>query len=66
MDVAQSALRGAHYHADVTGDKEGSKDLMVLRVRPTPTQFPTNNTLDNTPLHSISRMCHQWDNKMLS
>ncbi len=37
---------------------------MVLRVKPTPTRFPTNglNTpMDNTPLHSISSLCHPWD-----
>ncbi len=36
---------------------------MVLRVRPTPTRFPTNSLstpMDNTPLHLISRGCHQW------
>ncbi len=34
---------------------------MVLRVKPTPTRFPTNNlytAMDNTPLHSISSVCH--------
>ncbi len=34
---------------------------MVLRVRPTPTRFPTNSLytpVDNTPLHSISSVCH--------
>ncbi len=29
---------------------------MVLRVKPIPTQFPTNNAL----LHSISNVCHPW------
>ncbi len=36
---------------------------MVLRVKPTPTQFPTNSLytpMDNTPLHSISSDCHPW------
>ncbi len=34
---------------------------MVLRIRPTPTRFPTNSLytpVDNTPLHSISSVCH--------
>ncbi len=34
---------------------------MVLRVKPTLTRFPTNNLytpMDNTPLHSISSVCH--------
>ncbi len=36
---------------------------MVLHVKPTPTRFPTNSLytpMDNTPLHSISSMCHPW------
>ncbi len=36
---------------------------MVLRVKPTPIRFPTNNLytpMDNTPLHSISSVCHPW------
>ncbi len=62
MDVARSAPQGAHYHADVIyllpkmGNKEGSKNLMVLQVRPKPTRVPPSllyTTLDNTPLHSI-------------
>ncbi len=36
---------------------------MVLRVKPTPTRFPTNclyTPMDNKPLHSISSVCHPW------
>ncbi len=36
---------------------------MVLRVKPTPTRLPTNSLctpMDNTPLHSISSVCHPW------
>ncbi len=36
---------------------------MVLRVKPTPTRFPTNSLytpMDSTPLHSISSVCHPW------
>ncbi len=36
---------------------------MVLQVKPTPTQFPTNSLytpMDNMPLHSISSACHPW------
>ncbi len=69
MDVARSAPQGTYYyyyHADIiylTGNKEGSKSLMLLRVKPTPTRFPTNSLytpVDNTPLHSISYVCHPW------
>ncbi len=34
---------------------------MVLRVKPSPSRFPTNNfftPVDNTPLHSIPSVCH--------
>ncbi len=37
----------------------------VLRVKPTPTRFPTNSLytpMDNTPLHSISSVGHPWVN----
>ncbi len=37
---------------------------MVLRGRPTPTQFPTNSLytpMDNTHFHSISSVCHPWN-----
>ncbi len=69
MDVARSAPQGAHYHEDafllasLTGNKDGSKCLMVIRVKPTPTRFPTNSLytpMDNTPLHSISSVCRTW------
>ncbi len=36
---------------------------MVLRVKPTPTRFPTNslNTpMDRTPFHSIPSVCQPW------
>ncbi len=36
---------------------------MVLRVKPTPTRFPTNSLytpMDNTPLHSVSSVFHLW------
>ncbi len=36
---------------------------MVLRVKPTPTLFPTNslyNPMDSTPLHSLSSVWHPW------
>ncbi len=47
---------GRYLLAPLTGDKEGSRSLMVLRVKPTPTRFPTNSLytpMDNTTLHSI-------------
>ncbi len=31
--------------ASLTGNKEGGKGLMVLRVKPTPTRFPINSLL---------------------
>ncbi len=40
----------------LTGNKEGSNGLMVLRVMATPTRFQTNSLytpMDSTPLHSI-------------
>ncbi len=36
---------------------------MILRGKATPTRFPTNSAytpMDNTPLHSISSVCHPW------
>ncbi len=64
MDVARSAPQGARYLlAPLNGNKEGSKGLMLLRVKPAPTRFPTNSLytpMDNTPLNSISSVCHPW------
>ncbi len=68
MGLAQSAPQGTHYRADViylllTGNTKGSRGLMVLRVKPTPTQFPTNSLytpMDNTLLHSLSSVGHSW------
>ncbi len=66
MDVARSAPQGGslpcgrYLLAPLTGNTEGSKCLMVLRVRPTSTRFPTNSLytpMGNTPLHSISSVC---------
>ncbi len=37
---------------------------MAVRVKTTPTQFPTNslyNPIDNTPLRSISSEGHPWE-----
>ncbi len=39
------------------------KSPMVLRVKPTSTRFPTNSLytpMDNTPMHSITSVCHPW------
>ncbi len=36
---------------------------MVIRVKPTPTRFPTNSLytpMDNTPLYPMSSVCHPW------
>ncbi len=53
MDVSLSAPLpcGRYLLAPLTGNKEGSKCLMVLRVKPTPTGFPINSLytpMDNT------------------
>ncbi len=60
-DVARSAPQDVIYLPPFTGNKEGSKSLMILRVKPTPTRLPTNSRytpMDNTPLHSIPNVCH--------
>ncbi len=47
---------GRYLLAPLTRNKEGSMWLMVLRVRPTPTRFPTNilySPVDSTPLLSL-------------
>ncbi len=44
--------------------KERSIGFMVLRVKPSPTLFPTNSlytTMDNKSLHSIPSVCRPWD-----
>ncbi len=69
MDTAWSAPQGRYLLAPLTGKKEGSKNLTVLRVKPTPTRFPTRSVytpMDNTPLHSISSVSHPWGMKQLS
>ncbi len=61
MDVARSAPQGGlNSLSSLTGIKEGRQGLMVLRVKPTPTRFPTNILyipMDNTLLHSIYQVC---------
>ncbi len=42
---------------------------MVVRVKPTPTRFPTNSLytpMCNTPLHPISSVCLPWGALLLS
>ncbi len=48
---------GQYLFAPLTGNKEGRKGLMVLRVKPTPTRFPTNslNTLVDNPVGGAGR-----------
>ncbi len=51
------------YFTVLNENKEGSKCLMVLRVKPSPTRLPINSLytpMDNTLLHSISSVCHPW------
>ncbi len=53
----------------LTGNKEGSEGFMVLRVKSTPTRFPTNSLytpMYNTTLHSIPSVCRPWGAKTLS
>ncbi len=41
---------------------------MALQIKPTPTRFPTNSLytpMDNTPLYSISSVCHPWGKLLL-
>ncbi len=41
---------------------------MVLRVKPTPTRFPTNSLytpMGNTPLHSISSVRRPWGSQLI-
>ncbi len=52
-----------HLLVPLTGNKEGSKSLTVLQVKPTPTRFLPNSLytpMDNTPLRSVSSVCHPW------
>ncbi len=62
MDVIKSAPPGlATMRTLFTGNKKRNKELMVLRVRPAQTRFPANSLytpVENTPLHSIPRVCH--------
>ncbi len=54
---------GRYWLAPLTGNKEGCKCLLVSRVKPTLTRFPTNSPytpMDNTPLHSLSSVCYPW------
>ncbi len=57
MDVAWSAPKGAHYHADVIyllpllDIEKGAKELMILRVKPTSTVCVT--LVHSKPLLSI-------------
>ncbi len=47
----------------LTGNKEGSRGLMVLRVKLTPIQFPTNSPytlMDDTPLQYIPSEGRPW------
>ncbi len=65
MDVARSAPQpcARYLLAPLTWNKEGSKRLMVLRIKPTPARFPTKSfytPMDNTPLHCISSVYHPW------
>ncbi len=63
MDAAtgRSLPCGRYLLAPLTGNREGSKSLIALRVKPRKNRFPTNSLstpMDNTPLHSISIVCH--------
>ncbi len=68
--VAGGSLPCEHYLlAPLTGNKEGSKGLMVLRGKPAPNRFPTSLLcilMENTLLLSISSVCHPWGPAMRS
>ncbi len=65
MDVTRSAPRwgallcGRYLLFPLSGNKEESKELIVLRVRPTPIRLPISilyTTMDSMPLQSILSM----------
>ncbi len=62
--VAWSAPHcGRFLLAPLSGNKEGSKRLIDLRVKATPTWFPTNSLyipMDNTPMHPIPSVLRPW------
>ncbi len=63
MDVVRSAPQVLTTVRTLLVNKVGSKELIVFRVQPTSTRYPTNSLYtptDNTPLHSISSVCHPW------
>ncbi len=45
---------GRHLLATLNGNKEGSRCLMVLRVKPTPTRFPTNSLYTPVDKHTLA------------
>ncbi len=54
---------GRYLLASITGNTKGNNCVVVHRVKPTPTRFPTNSLytpMRNTPLHSISSVCQPW------
>ncbi len=54
---------GRYLLAPLAENTKGGKGVMVLRVKPTPTRFPTISLytpMDNTPLHSIPSVCRPW------
>ncbi len=59
---------GCNVLASLSGNKEGSKDLMVPRVKPALPQFVINNLftpMDSTPLRSIPSVCRLWGPRRL-
>ncbi len=66
VDVFRPAPQEIHYHVDInkhaslTWNKEGSKGLMVLRVKHARTRFPTNSlytSVESILLHSMPNVC---------
>ncbi len=65
MDVAWSVPLpcGRYFLVPLTGNKEGSKSLILLRVKHAQTRFPDKNLytpMDHAALHSISSVYHPW------
>ncbi len=51
---------GRYYLAPLTGNIEGSKGLMVLRVKPIPTRFPSNSLYGLHTLAFYTKCVHPW------
>ncbi len=58
-----SLAHGLYFLVPLTGNKEGNKSLILVRVKHAPTRFPAKNPytpMAHTALHSISSVYHPW------